>query len=232
MATGEEKEKEKEKAYLARGESGDRVAPCQRWAPKRRLREGVSPTFRRGVRGWRRAAPSLGVSFTTMGGKETKNITCPHLQPSQSMKLTKEIGHISTNTLDQDHRFYTKEFFNLWIDNSSLSNTIKFLFFHIVQNIHKGAACQAFLRPLSTNNPCHPRRVSFTEQERIQDTPKREKRRFQRTRVFAQWRKRWSTVSTSERQKKHLFSKKYLLLWSWSNSIPIINLIPWSIPNW
>ena len=69
MATGEEKEKEKEKAYLARGESGDRVAPCWMQAPcvpTRRLLEGASPVFRQGAGGWRRATPSLGAPFTTM----------------------------------------------------------------------------------------------------------------------------------------------------------------------
>ena len=43
------------------------------------------------------------------------------------MKLTREKEFISTDTLDQDHKFYTKEFFNLWIDNSFLSNANKFL---------------------------------------------------------------------------------------------------------
>ena len=50
-------------AYLVRGESGDRVAPC---APKRCLRERASLAFRRGVGGWHRAALSLGAPFTTM----------------------------------------------------------------------------------------------------------------------------------------------------------------------
>ena len=138
------------------------------------------------------------------------------------MKLTRETGHISTDTLDQDHRLHKKDFFNIWIDNSSLSNTIKFLSFHIVQNIHKGPACQAFLWDLPTNDPCYPRSVSFIEQERIQDTPKREKRRSQRTWDLAQWSRRWSTVFASERQKKHLFAKKNPLRWSWSkvNTFP------------
>ena len=37
------------------------------------------------------------------------------------MKLIREIGLISIETLDQDHGLHTKEFFNLWINNSSLS---------------------------------------------------------------------------------------------------------------
>lgn len=32
-------------------------------------------------------------------GKETKNITCPHLESNQSMKLKRELGLISIDTL-------------------------------------------------------------------------------------------------------------------------------------
>ena len=74
------------------------------------------------------------------GGKEAKNITCLYLEPNQSMKLTREIGLIFTDTLDQDHRLHTKEIFNLWIDNSSLSNTnmtIYRKYIVIVQNVFK-----------------------------------------------------------------------------------------------
>ena len=120
------------------------------------------------------------------GRDRNKNITCPCLEPNQSMKLTSEEGLKSIDTLTQDLRLHTKEFFNLWSENSSLLNTQIFLSFHTVQNKHKGAICQAFLRTLPIKAPCHPRRVFFIEQERIQATPKREKRRFQRTQVFAQ----------------------------------------------
>ncbi|RVW93492.1 putative mitochondrial protein [Vitis vinifera] len=67
-----EEEKEKEECVPGRtvgGDSGDRLVPCWKrapCAPKRRLREGASPPFRRGVGGWRRAAPSLGAPFRTM----------------------------------------------------------------------------------------------------------------------------------------------------------------------
>ena len=37
-----------------------------------------------------------------------KKITCLYLESNQSMKLTREIGHISTDTLDQDHKLHTK----------------------------------------------------------------------------------------------------------------------------
>ena len=61
-----EEEKEKEERVPGRaigGDSSDRLAPCWRrvpCAPKRRLREGASPLFKRGAGGWRRATPSLG----------------------------------------------------------------------------------------------------------------------------------------------------------------------------
>ena len=104
-------------------------------------------------------------SSTQRGRDRNKKITCPYLEPNQSMKLKRKKGLKSTNTLNQDHRLHIKEFFNLWSESSSFPNTNKFLSFHIVQNIHKGAACQVILRALPTNNPCHPKRVSFTEQE-------------------------------------------------------------------
>ena len=95
------------------------------------------------------------------------------------MKLKSTKGLKSTDTLLQDHRLQTKEFFNLWSESSSLPNANKFLSFHTVQNIHKGVICQAFLRALPTNDPCHPRRVpslnkreSKTHQRRRKEDPK------------------------------------------------------------
>ena len=100
-------------------------------------------------------------------GIETKNITCPYLELNQSMKLTSEEGLKTIDTLTQDQRLHTKEFFNLWSESSSLPNANIFLSFQTAQNIHKGAICQAFLRAFPTKAPCYPRRVSFIEQERI-----------------------------------------------------------------
>ena len=79
------------------------------------------------------------------GMDKTKKITCPYLESNQSMKLTSEKWLKSIDTLTQDQMLHTKEFFNLWSKGSSLPNTNKFLSFQIVQNIYKGAACQAFL---------------------------------------------------------------------------------------
>ena len=79
-------------------------------------------------------------------GEESKSITSPYLEPNQSMKLTRDIGHIFTNTLDQNHKLYTKEYFSLWTDNSPFPNAYKFFSFHTNQKMHKGATCQAFLQ--------------------------------------------------------------------------------------
>ena len=98
---------------------------------------------------------------------ETKNITCPYLEPNQSKKLTSEGGFKNIDTLTQDQRLHTKEFFNLWSESSSLPDANIFLSFQTVQNIHKGVICQTFLRVFPTKALCHPRRVSFIEQERI-----------------------------------------------------------------
>ena len=119
-------------------------------------------------------------------GIEAKNINCHYLDPNQSKKLTREEELKTIDTLTQDQKLHTKEFFNLWSESSSLPNANKFFSFQTDQNIHKKAICQAFLRAFPTNALCHPRRVYFTEQERIQATPKKKKRRFHRTRVFAQ----------------------------------------------
>ena len=90
---------------------------------------------------------------TRGGGIETKNITCPYLEPNQSIKVTREKWLKSIDTLTQDQRLHIKEFFNLWSESSSLPNVNKFLFFHIVQNIHKGSLAKPFyeLYPQTTN---------------------------------------------------------------------------------
>ena len=71
-------------------------------------------------------------------GIETKNITCPYLEPNQSKKLIREDGLKTIDTLTQDQILHTKEFFNLWSENSSLPNANKFFSFQTDQNIHKG----------------------------------------------------------------------------------------------
>ena len=89
-------------------------------------------------------------------------------------------------TLTQDQRLHTKEYFNLWSESSSFPKVSLFLSFQTDQNIHKGVICQALLRLFLTKTPFHPRRVAFTVHERVQDTLKREKKRFHRTRILTQ----------------------------------------------
>ena len=59
----------------------------------------------------------------------TKNLTRPHLEPNQSTKLIKGKDLSSINNLVQDQKLQTKEFFNLWINSSSLLKAILFLSF-------------------------------------------------------------------------------------------------------
>ena len=79
------------------------------------------------------------------GMDKNKKITCPYLESNQLMKITNEKGLKSIDTLTQNQRLHTKEFLNLWSESSSLPNANRFLSFQTVQNIYKGAACQAFL---------------------------------------------------------------------------------------
>ena len=97
-------------------------------------------------------------------GKKKKNIISPYFESNQSMKLSREIGFISISTVNQDYKLHINFFFNLLIDNSSLSNANMFVSFHTAQNIHKEAAHQVFLQVLPTKNPYYLRRISFTEQ--------------------------------------------------------------------
>ncbi|RVW39325.1 hypothetical protein CK203_102511 [Vitis vinifera] len=66
---GEEEKEKKKKEVGDRGAPVDRVVSCRKrapCAPKRRLREGASPAFRQGAKGWRCTARSLGAPFTIM----------------------------------------------------------------------------------------------------------------------------------------------------------------------
>ena len=91
-------------------------------------------------------------------GIETKNITCPYLEPNQSKKLTREEGLKTIDILTQDQRLHTKEFFNLWSESSSLPKANIFLFFQTNQNIHKETICQAFLRAFPHKHPMPPKK--------------------------------------------------------------------------
>ena len=106
----------------------------------------------------------------TKGGGNKQQNPYPYLEPSHSKKLIREEGFKTINTLTQDQRLHTKEYFSLWSENSSFPKANKFLSFQTNQNIHKGAICQAFLQVFTTKAPCQPRRVSFTEPKRTQTT--------------------------------------------------------------
>ena len=109
-----------------------------------------------------------------------------------------------------------KENLNPWIDHPSLSNALLFLSFQTVQKKHKGAAHHAFFFFLPTKKPCHLSKASLTEERSTHDTPKRENKRCRKTLVLSQWKRTWSTDSSSLRHRKHLFAKDHPLLWMWS----------------
>ena len=80
---------------------------------------------------------------------KTQALTGPQQEPNQSTKLNKDKGPTTIEELAQDKRLQTNEFFNLWVDQVSLSKTILFLSFQTVQNKQRGAARQTFLWFLS-----------------------------------------------------------------------------------
>ena len=117
--------------------------------------------------------------------------------------------------LHQAPRLQKKENFNPWIDRPLLSNALLFLYFQTVQKRHKGAIHHAFFLFLPTKKPCHRNKASLTKEWSTHDTPKRENRRYYKTLILLQWRRMWSTDSSSLRHGKHLFAKDHSLLWMW-----------------
>ena len=109
-----------------------------------------------------------------------------------------------------------KENFNPWIDQPSLSKALLFLSFQIVQKKHEGVTRHAFFLFLPTKTPCHPSKASLTKEDSTHDSPKRENKRCHNNLVLSQWRRMWSTDSSSLRHRKHLFTKDHPLLWMWS----------------
>ena len=61
------------------------------------------------------------------------------------------------------------------MDSTPSSKAILFLTFQMTQNKHNGPTCHATVLFLPTKVPLHPKRVSFTEKGKTQDTPKKKK---------------------------------------------------------
>ena len=59
------------------------------------------------------------------------------------------------------------------MDSTQSSKTIVFLAFQMTQNKHNGPTCHATFLFLPTKEPLQPKRVSFTEKRKTQDTPKK-----------------------------------------------------------
>ena len=94
--------------------------------------------------------------------EKTKRYSLPQTNPKQSMKSTMDINLSPINSLVQVNKLHKNKYFSLWIENSTFSKDLLFLFFQIVQKRHKGAALQIFFRFLPTKEPCQPSRISLT----------------------------------------------------------------------
>ena len=85
--------------------------------------------------------------------QENKKNLLPHRELTQSIKSIKVKGPSFINNLVSDHSKYTKEAFNLWMDNTLSSKAILFLAFQMDQNKYNGPACHTALRFLPTRTP-------------------------------------------------------------------------------
>ena len=92
------------------------------------------------------------------------------------MKLTSEEGLKSIDTLTQDQRLHTKEFFNLWNESSSLSNTNKFISFHIVQNTQGGRLPSIFMSFTHKRPMTHKKSFLHWTRKNSRHTREREKK--------------------------------------------------------
>ena len=77
----------------------------------------------------------------------------------------------------------------------------------MTQNKRNGPTCHATFLFLPTKEPLQPKRVSFIEKGKTQDTPKKERSNIHTSLVFSQWRRRWSIDSSHVWHRKHLFAK-------------------------
>ena len=138
-------------------------------------------------------------------GRETKTITCPHLEPSQSIKLTREIDPIFIDALDQDHKLHTKEYFILWIQISAFSNASKFLSFHTIQKYigEPPSMPSCGLYPQGTMPP------KECLLNRGGDNPSQTKERKEQLHSEEE-----CDLSPLEWQRKHLFANKNPFLWA------------------
>ena len=102
------------------------------------------------------------------------------------------------------------------MDNTQSSKAIEFLAFHMTQNKHNGPTCHATFLFLPTKELLHPKRVSFAERGKTQETPKKEMSNIHPSLVFSQWMRRWPIDSSHVWHKKHLFAKAQPFFCKWS----------------
>ena len=109
----------------------------------------------------------------------------PHLEPNQSKKLIKSKGSSSIYNLVQDQKLHTKEFFTYEL-KALHRRKLSYCFSSTLPKKDIGASIRAFLCFFPMKDPCQPSRVSLTENERTQVTPKRANNNSHKTLFFEQ----------------------------------------------
>ena len=114
--------------------------------------------------------------YKSKKGRDTQKTTpSPHLQPNQSMKSNQD-NVVSLNcTLTHSKNMYKKGHKIAQPIKSESSKALRFLFFHIAQNKHKGAAFHAFFLFFPIKAPRQLRRASLIEKGMTHCTSKRAK---------------------------------------------------------
>lgn len=134
---------------------------------------------------------------TKQKGGKTKNYSLPQQEPIQPTQSIKDKELPLMYTWIHLARLLRNELLRLWFDISSSSNSLWFLFFHIVQKIHKRAALQTFSCFLPTKETCHPSRVSLIEAKITQGMSNKENTNCHNILALAQWKRMWSMDSAS-----------------------------------
>ena len=106
---------------------------------------------------------------------------------TQSIKSNKVKGPSFIHTLVSDHSKYTKEIFSFCIDSTPSSKAIEFLAFQMTQNKHNGPKSHVTFLFLPIREPLQPIRVSLTEREKTQETPKKERSKVHTSLVLSQF---------------------------------------------
>ena len=126
-----------------------------------------------------------------------------------------------------DQSKYIKEVFSLWMDNMQASKAIEFLAFQMTQNKHNGP-CHATFLFLPTKELLHPKRVSFIERGKTQETLKKERSNIHTSLVFSQWMRGGGQLTSHTYSTESIYLPKSNL--SFANN-PRLELFPMKPPT-